>query len=333
MGIFNPFADPEWRATLQKDRNILVVCFGLSLISWFFITMSEVYTTERTFEVRYLLPEDQVFVDIPNQSITATISGTGWDLAYDLLSREEAVLDFELKGIENGLIDQNLLRRRLTDELDPRLEIGKLSRNFINLQTDPKMTVRVPVRSRLSPQPAAQHYLSDSVRFSPDTVAVAGPRSLVQELTEWPTETRSFTELRAPLSPIVALQAPTRGQVSVTPPRVTAQIDVEQFTEKVLFVPVGVENAQDSLRIFPNQVEVRAKVGVRQLNDVTAEDFRIVADMEGIKLVEQENALTNSVPLVITQQPAEALSFSIYPKSAEFFFIQPVDSTQAAAPQ
>ena len=327
MTISNPFANPEWRATLKKDRNILLVCFGLSLVAWFFITMSDTYTTERVFQVRYTLPDDQVFVDLPNQTISATIRGTGWDLMYDILSREETVLDFELKGIENGLIDQSLLRRRLAEELDPRLEIGKLSRNFINLQTDPKLEVRVPVVSRLTLRPAPQHYLFDSVRFTPDTVVVSGPRSLVQELEAWPTVEKTFSELRAPLSPIVELQPPAKGQITVTPSWVTADIDVEQFTEKVLFVPVGVENAEDSLRIFPNQVEVRAKVGLRQLNAISAQDFRIVADMLGIKQAEMEGALTNSVPLVITQQPTEALSFSIYPKAAEFFFIQPVDST------
>ena len=333
MRFSNPFADPEWRATLHKDRNILLMCFGLSLVAWFFITMSDTYTTERTFEVRYVLPDDQVFVDMPNQTLSASIRGTGWDLIYDQLSREEAVLDFELKGIENGIIDQNLLRRRLTEALDPRLEIGKLSRSYINLETDPKMAVRVPIRSRLTLQAAPQHYLVDSVRFVPDSVTVAGPRSLVQELTSWPTVIREFKELRAPLQPIVELEKPLKGQVTLSPPRVTAMIDVEQFTEKVFFVPVGVENASDSLRIFPNQVEVRAKVGIRRLNEITPEDFRIVADMEGIKLAEMDDALTNSVPLVITQQPTQALDFSFYPKAAEFFFIQPVDSTKATPPQ
>lgn len=329
MRFFNPFADPEWRATLQKDRNILLVCFGLSLVSWFFITMSDEYTTERTFQVRYMLPDDEVFVDMPNQTITATISGKGWDLAYDRLSREEAVLDFELAGIENGIIDQSLLRRRLAEEINPLLTVDKLSRNYINLQTDPKLAVRVPVRARITLEMAPQHYLADTVRLVPDSVTVAGPRSLVQELTSWPTVEKRFTELRAPLSPFVELEPPTRGQVTIEPARVTAVIEVQQFTEKVLFVPVGVENARDSLRIFPNQVEVRAKVGVQQLDAVTAADFRIVADMEGIKLAGRENARTNSVPLVITQQPSAVLDFNIYPKSAEFFFIQPVDSTRA----
>ena len=333
MKLPNPFADPEWRATLQRDRNILLVCFGLSLVSWFFITMSDEYTTERDFEVRYVLPEDQVFVDLPNQTLTATIRGTGWDLMYDQLSGEEAAIDFELEGIENGLIDQSLLRRRLTEVLDPRLEIFKLSRNYINLQTDPKTTVRVPVRSRLNVRVAPQHYLVDSTRFRPDSITVAGPRSVVQELESWPTRERFTPVLREPLETLIDLEPPLKSQITLDPARVTALIDIEQFTEQVFFVPVGVENAEDSLRIFPNQVEVRAKVGLRRLNEISAADFRIVADMEGIKLAEQENALTNSVPLVITRQPTEALDFSFYPKAAQFFFIQPVDSTKATPPQ
>ncbi|MCB0676040.1 MAG: hypothetical protein KDC30_05130, partial [Saprospiraceae bacterium] len=60
-------------------------------------------------------------------------------------------------------------------------------------------------------------------------------------------------------------------------------------------------------------------VGMSHYNEVSATDFTVEADLQGIS-PRSEN---NTVPLQLTRQPAAARSVRFVPASVEFFFQLP----------
>lgn len=310
------------REISETDRKVLAICMTAAFVFWLILNLSRTYTIRKTVSFNYLLdPERTLAQDSPVlSSQEIAIEGPGWDLIWESLSFDDLAVELDLRGRKNLEITRPDLQRRIIRQLSS----GDLSVNNLDfvrktIITAPKEGKTVPVTSRVKTSFADGFLATGQPVFVPDSIVVTGPGDLLAELTEWPTEAVSVTEVEEDVRQTVALAPPAN---SLTPSRSTVEytLDVEAFIQRTLDVPVTVINAPevDSFQIIPAVVRLRVTLPQTSYYLIGPDDFSIVADLGDTR---NENG-KNSVPLTMRLQPAATISATMETRAVEFYIIK-----------
>lgn len=310
----------KFQLKIREDRAILLICIGIALVFWLLVKLSQTYSTVRPVKFEFQIPENQTLSNAPPEDMTVEIEGTGWDLMFDYFSGSEIVLFYDLEPTSRLQISRGRLRTDILQNLSSGdIQIEEVNPESINLVLEEKITRKVPVVLNLSVSFAPEYHLLQPITLEPDSIELSGPKSKVSEINNWPTDSLIIENLNSNQSRKVPLKSPPR-EMELEPKTVNVRIEVEQYTEKALFVPLQVENAPetDSIRFFPQRVRVRCVVGLSKYNEVTEEDFRLEADLQGVSLDKGQN----QVPIHLTKKPDFVKNIQFSPQSANFFIVK-----------
>lgn len=304
----------------REDRSLLGICIGIAFVFWLLVKLSQTYRSDKTVELSFTLPEGKTFSTLPPSDILATIQGTGWDLLVDFLSASRIGLAYDLSNVQDRFVlSRAQLRSEVLSNLSSRgLNIVELNYDDITLLLEQKETKRVPIRlnSRFSFEQGYQ--LQQPPSLQPDSVTLTGPESTLSEIAFWNTDSLVLSHLRVSVSKTLELTPPPSG-VLLGKQQVAVDVKVEQFTEQSFWVPVSIENTKDSVRIFPQTVQVTCVVGLSRYNALSAADFEITADVEGVALHKDQR---NTALLQLTRSPAYVSNVRFSPRSVEFFLLR-----------
>jgi YbbR domain-containing protein len=113
----------------------------------------------------------------------------------------------------------------------------------------------------------------------------------------------------------VNLQRVTEGNLSVYPRSIQVNIPVEEFTEKVLEIPVKLISNNEGLnvKIFPEKVKVTFIVALSKYEDTDEDFFEATADLN---LWKQFNYKV--MPVKISKMPEYCKIVKIEPRTVDF---------------
>ncbi|MEM9919565.1 MAG: hypothetical protein AAF990_15815 [Bacteroidota bacterium] len=310
------------RASLQgvfgTDRSILLICIGIALIFWLLLKLSQPFKSQSTFSITYELPEGRVFKSTPPQKILATIEGRGWVLLSHFLGRNDLNIRLSLARTAQQTFNSSILKDKIQQGLNA-IEVKDINLDYIQIQLDEANRRQLPVKleSQIDFKPGFQ--LKDSIRIQPDSIWLSGPTSVLAEYDAWPTEMLVLDRLTTSQQQLVNFVQPEDPVVRIDPVRCTVTIPVEQYTEKsALFVPLSIRNASDSIKIFPDRIEVSCIVGLSRFNDLKSNQFELMVDLKNVRL-DTEN---NTLPIILTKAPDYVSNVKYTPQSVEFFFVK-----------
>lgn len=319
-----PIKSKSSRIPLREDRVILIISFGIAFVFWLLVKLSQNYTTERRVQFVFTIPEDKTLATAPPDDVTAEIEGTGWDLLFDYFTDRHIVLNYDLRETNRLELNRGQLRSDLVQQLySKNIKIDEVNYENLTFTLEKKVTKKVPVALQDSLSFASDYQQKGPVELRPDSIALTGPASALADVRYWPTQELVLSDLRKSQTVSVPLQVgPAEIQLSVD--RVEATIAVEQYTEKSIFIPLLVKNAppSDSLRFFPQRVQVTFVVGLSRYNEVTPADFEALADLRGISIEQGRNR----VPITLGKRPDSVKNVQLSPKSAEFFIVKKGES-------
>lgn len=264
------------------------------------------------------MPDGKTFASYPPERIDVQVMGRGWELMFDYLLHPRVEVPINLSDEDQIELTQAELRRNIEREIAfNRIRILESSYDPISLRLETGQSKKVPI------------VLSDSLRFmpgyipqgpiqlKPDSVWVNGPTSLLDSITQWVTAPLVVEAMQAGITKKLSLLPPP-PEISLSVRNVQASIQMEQVTDKLLFVPLKVRNAPDSLKYFPEKVKVTCTIGLSKYNNIDTSDFSVEIDLKKVPLGEGKHTL----PIQMTKKPPEALSVQFTPKSAEFFIFK-----------
>lgn len=304
---------------LQEDRAILLSCFGIALVFWILVKLSQEYTSQKPVSFTYEAPEDLALVNTPPADMHATLKGTGWNLMFEYLANSTIPIHFDIDQAGAFRLNRAQLRGEILSALaSNELDILELNYDEINLQAEQKMSKRVPIYSRVQLEFAPEHHLSAPLRLEPDSITVTGAVSLLDKLAGWPTDSMNFVKLTNTVATTILLQQPP-PEIMLSEQSVQLRIPVEAYTEKSLFVPVTLVNAPaDSLKVFPDKIKINFVVGLSQYDSVHYTDFKLEADLKTSSLEKGKN----TVPVYLRQTPEAAKNVVLSRNSVEFFILK-----------
>ena len=322
LKVNNPLAGKS-----REDRTILLLCLGIAFFFWVLVKLSQEYTAEKEVTLQFRTPAEKTFLVPPPKSVPVKIKGSGWNLFFEFLSSKRMLLVYDVEAASSYFLSRSQFRSDVIANLVSNdLIIEDLNFEGIQLNLEDQFRAKVPIVVPANLTFKAEHQLATPVTTSPDSVELLGPASVVSTFTQWPTDTLILQDLSVDYSGRLALQLLKPG-IQLEPAEVEVRVDVEQYTQKSLFVAVTVLNPpKDSIRIFPDKIKVDCVVGMHYYNELDAEDFTLVADLGNIVLSEGKN----TVPLELTEQPDFIRSVLLNRRSAEFYIIKP-DATEVPA--
>lgn len=259
---------------------VATLCVLGAVLIWFLLTMSERHIAEIEMPTEVVsLPPGQALVAPPPPTVRVEVEGEGFELLQLFFDRPT----ISIPATSSNQVD-------LYDVI-PRLPGGVNRRNVtprtLSLQTDERITRRMPVLVRVRLRMPPTFGLSGNLRVVPDSVTVTGAARIVNALEAWPTERRVFENVRDTFQTEVALSDTLDGFVTVSDAGVRVEAPVAEFTGGEREIDVRLRGAPSSERLValdPSTVRVSFRVLLDQYREaMNAADFYATVSYDEIR--------------------------------------------------
>ena len=300
----------------QKVIGFLFALF-LSLSLWMIVNMGRDYNISMMIPIQIVnLPDDVALSsDVPDHA-AVSVSGEGWSLFNLYTNPPQITLSVENQQV--NMFEQ--VRQQIGSISD--VSVMQVDPMFLEIETEQRITKRVPVESGVSLSTREQYGMIGSPRFSPDSVTVTGPASRVEQIEYWRTRESTVREVNTNVEMNVELEDPGPG-LRIEPLQVLFEATVAEFTEAQVRIPVRTRDLPSGVAITfsPSSVVVRYDVPIEQYNDVQSMrpfmayvDYeRIEADKTGLIRPQVEKVTDEFDVRLRSFQPTRVSYFNILP--------------------
>ena len=310
---------------LNRKSVAFSLCLLLSGLFWLLTSLSEEYVSEISIPVVYNgLPEDVLIANQMIPTVTAEVKGLGFDLMWYWLRFEHLEMPVNTNPTELPSLNKQgvSLHYMLTGDKGTQLAAMKDNQlTLLSIQPDtlflkfiPKFIKQVPVRLSADISFQKQFGMVSDPLLIPDSVLVIGAKEDVDTIAFITTEPQFWTDLNESLTNEVHLQKFTNLPfVTISHENIEVQVNLVEFTEGSVSVPLQIiADKPESVKVFPNEVEIKYQVPLADYDKVKSEQFRV-------SVVLNENSLKQSSLVVnIDRKPEEVTQVRVRPTQVEF---------------
>lgn len=306
-------------AFFQSDRGLLLASIGVALVFWLLNKMSQSYDSDVNVGVHYTLPDAKAFSIVPPTKLKAFVTSTGWDLTYQHFIGNALNIDLELneQSVQNYTSGQ--FSALIQGQLPSHYKVTGVNQDIISLRLEDKTSKIIPIILNQDISFNVPYQLTDSIRFEPQSVEIFGPKSLIDQLSHIESQLLQLkglecTERQDSIQLVSFKESLLTGEESLF---VKVFIQADKFTEKKIVIPIQIKNAQDSIRVFPDKVQISFLTGFQKFESINRNDFQISVDLANIGNQEQ-----NVLPLQLDSFPKHIKNISYSPKAVEYFLVK-----------
>lgn len=283
----------------QKRFLVLVICLLIAIAAWLFMALNNKYVYTAKTVLKYEnIPQKKAFHPLQSDTVDLQVEGTGWQLLFARLRIKPQSISISLEKLSNRnfiLFSEQLYN--VNRQLETSQKIISVKPDTLYFDFSEKTVKRVPVKlvSRLSF--VKQYGISDPIRITPDYVTISGPEQELKKIKEWKTDTLKLSDIRSATKTVVAMTQSKMKNVSIFPASVEVRIPVDEFTEKVVEVPLKVINNRHyySIKLYPRKVRITFLVALSKYNIVNEEFIEAVVDINEWKELKHERLSVNIV--------------------------------------
>lgn len=263
----------------------------MAALFWFSVTMGGSFRTHYNIPVAVNnLPDDLALVEPLPKTINVLLEARGWQLLFLETSKQ---LKFEIQGsqLRAGMIQTNrALGERM--KLPEGVRAIRVYPDTIEVRVDKHIGKKVPVHFASLDLSFKEGFgLLRTIELTPDSIFLEGAESVLNKISSWPIEARSYTELAMPVVEDVPVLDSLGGIVESSVDKVRVYIPTDQMADMSFEeIPVEVLNVPDDRQVLLGQqsVSIAVRGGVNYLSTLSKEDFAaqvefrdIVADTSG----------------------------------------------------
>lgn len=280
--ILNRWKKVSFVQHVERDRVLFLYCAGISLFFWIFLKLSGSYESNIEVKLNYSIPEGKCLVYNPPTKVNVTLAAKGWDLLFLNVFKSSSIT-INVNNRSSNIVNAVELQSRISDVIgsDKSVKSVYFEQEYIDLELDDLSRKYIPVAEALTIQTQKGYDLvNDSIILSPDSIWISGPKLVIDNLDYWSIEQKSFTGLDQNIEESIPLLQSEEYNLSFSARNITVEIPIEQVIEKQLYVPVQALNSADSLMFYPKRVLLTCIVPFDQFDQLSADDFMVVADID-----------------------------------------------------
>ena len=274
------------REPARKQKiYIFLVCLFCSAVFWLFIRLSQ----ESQADIRQLirvvdLPPATMLVEQSDQVVLFSVQTTGARLFGSLLSSRTDTLRVPFSALSRTSRDQDDrffisssgVIGLLSQHVDAGVSITNVRPDTIFVNVSARMEKRVPVVARVKLDFERRFGLYGNLQLLPDSVVVAGPKSMVDTITAINTRSLELRGLNHSVTKNIDVLLPSvTPALQIVPEQVSLHVPVEEFTEAQLEIPLDIicpdtisQPFSGQLRLFPPRVQLVFQVALRDYHKI-----------------------------------------------------------------
>jgi YbbR domain-containing protein len=291
---------------------------SIAFVLWLLTQLSQQQQSEVEIYLHFDIPTNKTLVNSPPSELSVKIEARGWTLMRYALRKKNRTL--QLSIFQNSNFSYQDLETAIRTRMGNEARIVQIAPNSIALQLDDLTQKKVPVRLNGKVSTIPQYQLSRRARIIPDSVEVRGPSAALSAINFVETAFFSLERLGKTTRKPLKIQPFKNKQIRVTPTEIAYFAEVEQISEKVVKVPIRLNNVDlSTIRIFPTEAKIVCTVGLSRFGGLEAKDFEVQLDTQNIDLKKDKY-----LPLKISKYPEwlNVNDISVFPKSVSFLVVK-----------
>lgn len=272
----------------KKSHEVLLFVFFLCVSAgfWLLQTLNETFEVEIQVPLRLRGVPDNVLVttELPAE-LSVMVRDRGSSIIRYYRENELAPVEVDFSKYDNGAINGRVqlsgseILHSVQNLLEGTTQVLSIRPDTLEYYYNRGLSRRLAVRACGSLSASPQNYVQE-VRFSPDSVTVYAPSSVLDTMKYAYTRPLTMTNLSSNETSAVRLRS-MKG-VKYDPDAVEMSVSIGYYAEKTVKVPViGLNFPGDKvLRTFPSRVDVTFRVESAKYQNITSENFVLAATYE-----------------------------------------------------
>ncbi len=273
---------PNFTAPNDWVLKLISLCFAIFL--WYFVAGEDKVDVNVSIPIEIVnLPRELVIANQFKKEVEVTVSGPR-GLVKDLANkRTTRSVDLSKATIGNFEIRNDLDSIRF-----PRgIRVQRIQPTHVSLLLDQLVKKDLPIKARRNGEPA-EGYQFESISLEPDEITIAGPKTVLDEVTALNTAMINLNNLKASTIRQVALDIKPAIANLIGEPIVTARINIrEQMVDKIIGkLPITVLHppAHGGVQLSPKTVTLQTQIPYNTVHEVDdlSSLFEAKVNVEGL---------------------------------------------------
>lgn len=277
----------------RKRFLALVTCLFLAIGAWLFMALNNKYKyTAKTLLDYRNFPQKRAFHPLQSDTVDLLVEGTGWQLLFARLRVKPQSISISLEKLNNR--NFVLFSEQLSDvnsQLETSQKIISVKPDTLYFDFSERRIKRVPVKLVSNLGFSKQYGIANDVQISPNYVTISGPEHDIQNIDHWNTDTLTLKKIQGTTVAKVAMNQVRMKNVNIFPTSVEVKLPVDEFTEKVIEVPLKIINNREyyNIKLYPKKVKITLLVALSKYTQVNEEFIEAVVDMNEWKVFNHNN--------------------------------------------
>lgn len=301
----------------QRKLRIFLISALISVCAWFLFALSNKYLYRVSTPVQYInIPDNRAFHSLQSDTVTLRVEGSGWQILFSKLRFKPQLISVDLSGLESrNWIKFSSQLGFINRQITGNQRIVSVSPDTLYFDFSKQTVKKVPVKLDKDIRFKKQYDIVDSIQIRPAYVTVTGPLEDLVLIEQWETNQLVKKDVEHDIVSRVSLRKKEKANINVYPTTVEVRVPVGEVTEKIMEIPVRVENTKrnTSVKVLPGKVKVTIVVALKNYTSVTRESFEAI-----INLDDWEEYGVNSLPVIITKSPDFCKIIKIEPENVDF---------------
>ena len=301
----------------RRRISLFFFCLLIAVGAWMFFALSNRYVYQVQTLVRYVnFPDNKAFHSLQSDTIDLQVEGTGWQLLFSKLRINPQSVDVNLEKLKK----QTFIN--LSDQLNYINKQFESTQKVVNIRPDTlyfdfssRAVKKIPIRLNYDIRFESHYGISDSIQISPSYVTVTGPGNELEKINYWYTDTLKLKNVNGNFSGKISLQKPLKANISIYPRLVDLRLRVDEYTEKVLDVPIVLLNNNEfrNVKLLPDKVKITFLTALSNYSKIERDDFEVSVDLNNWK-----SDGYKQLPVVISKFPKFCELVKIEPQNIDF---------------
>lgn len=309
----------------NRNKNIKIKSFlfflGMAVILWFLTKFSGEIKVNVQADILYQdIPETVLLSNQNEKHLTMDVTANGFQML--LYALRDAQLPIAITPYyQEGDSIVHLSELELAGIVKRQLGVGQvanISPATLQIRLDRSVQKKVPIRLSGKLGYKEGYRSLNGPILIPDSVVLHGPSELVKTLDSISTQTFNRKNIDASFQEELTLDLPNDSRLQVHPKAIVIQLDVAEFSQKTVQVPIQLINVPENtnVKMIPEVIQLKFEVTVEDFNNVDASSFQVVCDFSD-KISEGHFMIPR-----ITYKPKEVFRVELETKKVEYLIFK-----------
>lgn len=312
---------PQKKYNTGKIKKFLFFLF-LAILFWVLTKFSREYTATVDATIIYKsIPNETLLTENNPEELSFDLTTNGFEFLYYKLKNPTVTIqisDYYQKGNKTVTLSDAQLTSLISSQLDKNLTVKNVSIDTLKINLELLVSKKVPVFSKAEIDYREGFMSLETLQIKPDSVQVSGPLEVINAIDSIPTISKKYTGIDSNFSETIKIETPDATSVSITPETVSISLNVQEFTQKEITLPIQIINLppETIVKLIPKVTKVTFNVPIKSYNTISEKDFRITCDFS------KRNRTENFMLVQFSKKPDGIRDIELKDKKIDFLIFK-----------